>query len=60
MTDRGCPARSERRLPKLRVLVRPVGAGCSLTIYPPAPGDEVDATAHLSIDGRELPFRRKT
>ena len=33
-----------------------LGAGCSLTIYPPAPGDEVDATAHLSIDGRELPL----
>lgn len=31
-------------------------AVCSLTLYPPAPGDEVDATAHLSIDGRTVPL----
>ena len=42
--------------PPLLCLCGLLGAGCSLTIYPPAPGDEVDATAHLSIDGRELPL----
>ena len=42
--------------PRVLCLCGLLGAGCSLTIYPPAPGDEVDATAHLSIDGRELPL----
>ena len=42
--------------PRVLCLCGLLGAGCSLTVYPPAPGDEVDATAHLSIDGRELPL----
>ena len=50
MTDRGCPR------PRVLLFCCVLGAGCSLTTYPPAPGDEVDATAHLSIDGRELPL----